>query len=406
MIEEYFKTFKTLPLNNLLTLNQSGVWGAEGTGDDYPILRSTNIHDGKLSLTDIAFRKVEDKEALKYVLKKGDIIVTKSSGSSHLIGKCCIFEPPDDRKYLFSNFTQRLRVNKTLMDSYFLNYYLNSPLGKAVLERMNNTTSGLRNLNMKDYSHQLIPVPPLNTQQKIASILEKAGSAGEKSREANRLTDEFLKSAFLEMFGDPALNTKKIPLVKCGDISSHVSSGSTPLGGQKTYFKSGILFIRSQNVHMNKLDLSDVAYISEAVHNKMKRTWVKNGDVLLNITGASIGRVAYFIGKDNSANVNQHVCIIRPKKEKIVPEYLSFLISMPNYQKKIFALNAGATRQAFNFEQIKKFEIPIAPMEHQQKFAALVQKVEKLKEKQRESEKELNNLFNSLMQRAFRGEIS
>lgn len=90
----------------------------------------------------------------------------------------------------------------------------------------------------------------------------------------------------------------------------------------------------------------------------------------------------------------------------IEPEYLSFLISMPNYQKKIFAMNAGATRQAFNFERIKKFEIPLAPLSEQQKFANLVQKVEKLKEKQSESENELNNLFNSLMQRAFRGEIS
>lgn len=290
---------------------------------------------------------------------------------------------------------------KNGVDMYYLMHYLNFV---DLRKYITGTTRG--KLNQSRMNDIDILFPPYQTQRKIASILEKAESAREKRREANRLTDEFLKSAFLEMFGDPALNTKKIPLVKCGDISSHVSSGSTPLGGQKTYFKSGILFIRSQNVHMNKLDLSDVAYISEAVHNKMKRTWVKNGDVLLNITGASIGRVAYFIGKDNSANVNQHVCIIRPKKEKIVPEYLSFLISMPNYQKKIFALNAGATRQAFNFEQIKKFEIPIAPMEHQQKFAALVQKVEKLKEKQRESEKELNNLFNSLMQRAFRGEIS
>jgi type I restriction enzyme S subunit len=400
MIDKWVKTFNLRPLNDLLVLNQSGIWGEKGTKNDYPILRSTNIHDGKLSFDDVALRRIDDNEAKKYILQKGDIIVTKSSGSAHLIGKCCVFEPKDDKKYLFSNFTQCLRVKQSLLNPYFLFYYLNSPMGKAVLERINNTTSGLRNLNMRDYSSQPIPVPPLPTQRKIASILEKAESARGKRKEANRLTDEFLKSAFLEMFGDPVKNLKKLPVVRCGDISTHVSSGSTPLGGEKTYLADGILFIRSQNVQINRLDLSD------EVHQKMKRTWVKNGDILLNITGASIGRVAYFNGKNNTANVNQHVCIIRPQKAKILPEYLSFLISIPNYQKKIFAMNAGATRQAFNFEQIKKFEIPFATLLEQQKFANLVKKVERLKEKQSGSERELNDLFNSLMQRAFRGEVS
>jgi type I restriction enzyme S subunit len=138
----------------------------------------------------------------------------------------------------------------------------------------------------------------------------------------------------------------------------------------------------------------------------MKRTWVKKDDVLLNITGASIGRVAFFDGEDDTANVNQHVCIIRPDKNKVLPQYLSFLISMPNYQKTILGKNAGATRQAFNFDQIKRFQIPLAALSEQQKFAGLVQKVEKLKGKQKQSETQLQNLFNSLMQRAFRGELA
>jgi type I restriction enzyme S subunit len=299
-----------------------------------------------------------------------------------------------------NNHAHVLRCKANVNIYYLMNYLNFVDLRKYIT----GTTRG--KLNQSRINDIDVLFPPLPTQRKIASILEKAEAAREKRKQANHLTDEFLKSAFLEMFGDPVKNTKKLSIVRCGDISTHVSSGSTPLGGEKTYLADGILFIRSQNVQINRLDLSDVAYISDEVHQKMKRTWVKNGDVLLNITGASIGRVAYFNGKNNTANVNQHVCIIRPQKAKILPEYLSFLISMPNYQKKIFAMNAGATRQAFNFEQIKKLEIPLAPLSEQQKFADLVQKVEKLKEKQRESEDELNNLFNSLMQRAFRGEIS
>jgi type I restriction enzyme S subunit len=126
---------------------------------------------------------------------------------------------------------------------------------------------------------------------------------------------------------------------------------------------------------------------------------------LLNITGASIGRICYFKGDNDTANVNQHVCIIRPSTDRTLSEYLSYFISMPSYQNLILARNFGATRQALTFEQIRKFRINLPPLSEQQKFAALVEKVESLAARQRQSEQELEHLFHSLMQRAFRGEL-
>lgn len=295
-----------------------------------------------------------------------------------------------------------IRPKKNKSDTFFLLYYFRF-IENQVAERGKGST--FASINREDVETIKIPEIDYDKQRFIAQLLSQAKSALEKRRQTLRLADEFLQSAFLEMFGDPAKNPKKLDVVPCGTIALLVSSGSTPLGGEKTYLREGIFFIRSQNVLMNKLDLSDVAYISDEVHHKMKRTWVKKDDVLLNITGASIGRVAFFEGEDNTANVNQHVCIIRPDKNKVLPQYLSFLISMPNYQKTILGKNAGATRQAFNFDQIKRFHIPLALISEQQKFADLVQKVKKLKEKQKQSETQLQNLFNSLMQRAFKGEI-
>jgi type I restriction enzyme S subunit len=275
------------------------------------------------------------------------------------------------------------------------------------VKEMNALGSGstFKEISKEKIENLQVILPPLPIQQQIAAILEKADAAREKRRQANQFTEQFLQSAFLEMFGDPATNPKGWEVVSIDDISIHVSSGSTPLGGQSTYLKDGILFIRSQNVLMNQLDYSDIAHISTEVHLQMKRTWVKNGDVLLNITGASIGRVSYFKGKDDTANVNQHVCIIRPSLDRTLPEYLSYFISMPSYQNVILARNSGATRQAFTFEQIRKFRINLPPLSEQQKFAALVEKVESLRAKQRRSEQELEHLFHSLMQRAFRGEL-
>ena len=207
------------------------------------------------------------------------------------------------------------------------------------------------------------------------------------------------------MFGDPVTNPKGFIVSKLSNLTTLVSSGSTPLGGASTYLTQGILFIRSQNVLMNKFKFDDVAYISEETHNKMSRTKVNKYDVLLNITGASIGRVNYFEGEDGSANVNQHVCIIRPVLEKIMPQYLTFFIGNDFFQRKIIRENSGATRQALNFQQIKNFEIPVPSIMLQNQFAQIVQKVEAQKEKNQKVIEQMDNLFNSLMQQAFNSSL-
>src|SRR5699024_11648087 len=106
-------------------------------------------------------------------------------------------------------------------------------------------------------------------------------------------------------------------------FTSLVTSGSTPRGGRKSYLKEGIPLVRSQNVLWNRLCLEDVVFISEETHNNMKRSQLKNRDVLLNITGASIGRSVVYEGESYNANVNQHVCIIRLNKY-INSYYLSY----------------------------------------------------------------------------------
>jgi type I restriction enzyme S subunit len=185
--------------------------------------------------------------------------------------------------------------------------------------------------------------------------------------------------------------------VKIGDIATHVSSGSTPRGGEDVYDKEGILFIRSQNIHMNKIIFENIAHISDEIHQSMPRSWVKKGDVLFNITGASIGRVACFNGEDNSANVNQHVCIIRTDKKKVIPEFLSYQLSRPSYQCKILANQSGATRQAFNYTQIKNFEIPLPPLHIQHQIVAVLEQAEAVKQQRHEADA----LTGALLQNVF-----
>ncbi|MCC6844712.1 MAG: restriction endonuclease subunit S, partial [Bacteroidetes bacterium] len=149
-----------------------------------------------------------------------------------------------------------------------------------------------------------------------------------------------------------------LPFSELDKHLTFVSSGATPLGGSNVYVQeNGVLFIRSQNVLINKTDFSDAVLIPNEVHQKMKRTQVRKGDVFLNITGASIGRSAV-MKEEREANVNQHVAILRPN-ESILPEYLSAVLNTPNLQRQIDKLQTGSSRQGLNFDQIRKLIIPI-----------------------------------------------
>lgn len=285
------------------------------------------------------------------------------------------------------------------INAKYVYYYLKSNIG--ILQNGFHG-AGLQHLS-KDYLNEIdIPLVSPAQQQRIVDILDKADEIRTKKRLANAKLDEFLKSTFIDMFGDPVKNEKELPVTKVGDLTTLVSSGSTPLGGSSVYQDKGVMFIRSQNVLMNKFDFSDIAHISDEIYNSMARTQVQMNDVLLNITGASIGRIHRYMFKDK-ANVNQHVCIIRPILEKISPVYLEYCIGNSNYQHNILRQNSGATRQAFNFEQIKGFKIPLPNIKEQNKFAEIVEKVELQKQKNEQVIEQMDNLFNSLSQRAFKG---
>ena len=122
---------------------------------------------------------------------------------------------------------------------------------------------------------------------------------------------------------------------RLGNISNRIGSGSTPRGGKNTYEKHGIPFLRSQNIWNNGLELTDVAHISEKTHQKMSNTVVIPNDILLNITGASLGRCTIYPDGLGEANVSQHVTIIRPTSSK-TKNFLHLCILSPYIFKSWF----------------------------------------------------------------------
>lgn len=178
-----------------------------------------------------------------------------------------------------------------------------------------------------------------------------------------------MKDSGVEWIGKVPKEWKAIPLKVC---TSKIGSGKTPQGGAETYQDNGVLFLRSQNVYNTGLELDGVYYISDEIDSTMKNSRVRYNDVLLNITGGSIGRCCLFDLPDTAANVNQHVCIIRTKPEILLPQFLRYFWNSAAGPMVIDQYQTGSNRQGLNFEQIGATHIPLCSIAEQRQIVAML----------------------------------
>ena len=187
---------------------------------------------------------------------------------------------------------------------------------------------------------------------------------------------------------------------KLGTLTAKVGSGSTPKGGNAVYTSTGHCFVRSQNVGMGYLILDDVAHINDGIHQKHKATELKEDDVLLNITGASIGRTAIATKEIEGGNVNQHVCIIRANS-KVSPKFLCNYIQTKKIQNYIQSLQTDGSREGLNFEQIRSFPISLPNIAEQNKIAQLFDKLNERIATQNKIIEDLKKLKSAIIEKVY-----
>ena len=159
------------------------------------------------------------------------------------------------------------------------------------------------------------------------------------------------------------------PVDRIKDHVWKIGSGVTPSGGSASYLDAGIPLLRSQNVHFDGLRLDDVAFIAEETHEEMSGTKLRARDVLLNITGASIGRCAFVPDDFGEGNVNQHVCIIRPTG-RLDHKFLTYCLAAPWGQDQVFSSFTGASRQGLGQRDLGAIQVPLPPLAEQERIAA------------------------------------
>jgi|SaaInlLV_10m_DNA_2_1039722.scaffolds.fasta_scaffold20688_2 type I restriction enzyme S subunit len=192
--------------------------------------------------------------------------------------------------------------------------------------------------------------------------------------------------------------------IKLKTISNKIGSGSTPRGGEKVYKKFGIPFIRSQNVNNNQLIFDNTTYIDEEIHSNMNNSCVIANDILLNITGASIGRSCVVPKDFKEGNVNQHVCIIR-LKDDYEPTFLQPFLASHNGKKLVFQGQTGSGREGINFQSIGAFKLNIPSKQEQEKIASFLNQVDTKIEQLTKKETLLKEYKKGVMQKIFNQEI-
>ena len=290
-----------------------------------------------------------------------------------------------------------IQVNNNNVDRNYLYYLLKSlkkhfeQIGRGVAQN---------NINLTILKSTKIPLPPLETQRKIVAILEKADETKKLRTQADGLTSQLLQSVFLEMFGDPMKNPKGWEIKELKEIG-FVKTGNTPPRKNPEYYGNCIEWIKSDNINTPYTYLTKSEEMLSEEGAKVGRTAHKNSVLVTCIAGSisCIGNVAI---ADRDVAFNQQINAIIPK-EHINVFFLYYLI----LSSKIYIQNSStqAMKGMISKSAFESLRFICPPCHLQDKFGKYAEEVEKLKNHQKQSQQEIDNLFNALMQKAFKGEL-
>jgi type I restriction enzyme S subunit len=280
----------------------------------------------------------------------------------------------------------------------------------AALKKIEDATPfvTVKHLSVKALNEIEIPLPPLADQKRVAAILDKADAVRRKLQQSLRLSDDFLRSVFLDMFGDPeglgweSTTVEELASAKKGSIRTG------PFGSQllhSEFVDEGVAVLGIDNAVRNKFAWGQPRFITEEKYEDLKRYTVHPGDVLITIMG-TCGRCA-IVPQDIPKAINtKHLCCITLNPKKCLPEFLhSYFLLHPMAKSYLGQSAKGAIMDGLNGGLIKSLPVPIVPIALQREYAQLVKNRTKLVDRLTIQAAESEALFSSLQQRAFRGEL-
>jgi type I restriction enzyme, S subunit len=267
-------------------------------------------------------------------------------------------------------------------------------------------TTAVPSVRSGDVLNIRIPLPPLDEQKRIAAILEEADHARRTRRFTQSVSDTFLQEVFVDMFGDPVTNPMGWDVMKLGKFND--VQGGLQLSQHRNSHELKRPYLRVANVYDNRLDLSEIKFIG-LTHDEAGRTRLEANDILVveghgNIKG--IGRCAIWDGSIPNCVHQNHLIRVRPNYQKTNSIYLSrFLNSAGGRYYLEMISNTTSGLNTISTGKLKDCPILLPPLSLQKEFTSIVLQQNKVEEQQQESARQAEHLFQTLLHRAFRGEL-
>lgn len=368
-------------------------------GKEYPVLSMT-MRDGLVDQADKFKKRIASADTSSYkVVRRRQLVVGFPIDEGVLA-----FQDLYDAAIVSPAYgIWDLKAGATVSQRY-LEMFLRSATALTFYKsRLRNTTARRRSLPDDIFLSLDVLVPPLAEQERIVKLLDEADELRKLRTQTDQRTATLIPALFHEIFEDRVYGKSKLPLVTYGEISSFITSGSRGWAGY--YSNCGAKFIRVQNLTGNRLDFGDIAFVSPPDTAEARRTRVLPNDLLLAITGNTIGLSAFAPTDIGIAHVSQHVAIIRPKPGIDIEYLATFTALKDGAQRQIAELQYGQTKPGLSLAQVRSLHIPVPPLPLQKAFAARVAEIRELEAGQAASRQRLDALFQSMLHRAFNGEL-
>ncbi|MFZ3169226.1 MAG: restriction endonuclease subunit S [Candidatus Methanoperedens sp.] len=390
-----WKKYKIRDIGTVVTGNTPPKNETQNYDGDLPWIKPPDLDNGMFVSTSVDTISEFGRKKIR-LLPKGSVLVSCIGN----IGKVAIAEC----ELCTNQQINSIIPYREIVDSVFIYYAI-----KRIRPKLEEAASSfvVPLLNKTDFSNIELSIPPLPTQKKIAVVLEKAEKLREWRKEADGLTDAFLKSTFLEMFGDPATNPKGWKVKKINDVVE-IEAGSCVIGEKRPRKENEFAVLMVSAVTKGIFLPNEYKVINSSQILK-KIVTPEKGDLLF-----SRANTYELVGATCLIGENYPYLLLPDKLWKIKPdisrscsEYLKFVLSHAAIRKEISNNASGTSGSMLNISmsKLKSININIPPIELQQKFAHIVHQVEQIREHQTQSRQHIENLFNVLMQRAFRGEL-
>jgi type I restriction enzyme, S subunit len=345
---------------------------------------------GRYFINEAKFKEMEGFNVLP------DDLIISCAGT---IGKIAI-APNDSRPGIVNQALMRIRPDQDKILPIYLKRYLESPIAqKEIFSK--SSGSALKNLvAISEIKKSKIPLPPLEEQKRIVAILDKADRVRRKRQEAIRLTEELGRSIFLDMFGDPVTNSKGLEVKPLGDIATFLGGG-TPARNNDQYFQGQICWASSKDMG-NEILVNTQEHITQEAIDNCSTKIVPPGVLLVVVKSKILMRRLPVSRTAVNTCFNQDIKAII-LKDLALTRYLQAHLKLG--QETLLRQARGVNTEGLTLEHLRKYPVLMPKKESIEKFVATSKELEKMLVKSGESLQESENLFNSLLQRAFRGEL-